>query len=123
MKHKWLKQFIATLLFLFSLTACSSRTFPMGMYIAKESGAQMEFMEDGSFIYADEGVVWASGTYSIDGNELIWETDSSCDESGIERSTYTWSYENGLLVLEEKGEDLCEGRVRSVNQLEWEYRE
>ena len=123
MKNNWLKQYIAVLLFLFILTACSSRTFPMGMYVAKESGAQMEFMEDGSFIYTDEGVVWARGTYSIDGNELIWETDSSCDESGIERSTYTWSYENGLLVLEEKGEDLCEGRVRSVNQLEWENQE
>jgi hypothetical protein len=83
----------------------------------------MEFLEDGSFIYSDDGVVWASGTYSIDGNELIWVTDSACDEPDSERSTYTWSYENGLLVLEEKGEDLCEGRVRSVNQLEWRYQE
>ena len=123
MKSNGLKQYIAVLLFLFILTACSSRTFPMGVYEAKKSGAQMEFMKDGSFIYTDDGVVWARGTYSIDGNELIWETDSACDESDRERSTYTWSYENGLLVLEAKGEDLCEGRVQSVNQLEWWYQD
>ena len=103
-----------SLLFL-SLFACSSPSFPYGTFVSDSGSDQMVLNADGSFTYSESGTVVTTGTFSIQGNELTWETDSYCDERGAGKATYTWTFEDDTLVLQLKGEDHCSDRRYVLN--------
>jgi hypothetical protein len=67
----------------------------------------------------DYGEVEARGKFSIQGNELTWETDSYCDQSDAGKATYIWTYENDILQLQVKGKDKCSERYRRVDNFEY----
>jgi len=104
---------ILCMLLLIPLCACSKSDFPTGTFKTESSISVLEFTDDGSFIYSEDGVVEAEGTYSINGNELTWETDSYCTVLG--KATYTWTFENNMLLLQLKGVDKCDGRKGAVD--------
>jgi len=93
------------------LSACARSDFPTGTYESGSGYIQTEFNNDGSFTFSIGGQVMSTGTYSIQGHELIWETDSYCDEISAGKATYTWTFENDTLLFEVKGEDKCADRL------------
>ncbi len=101
---------ICVSLLLLSLCACASPSFPYGTFASESGTDQMVLNQDGRFTYLESGTVVTAGTFSIQGNELTWETDSFCDEKGAGKATYTWTFENDTLVLQVKGEDRCADR-------------
>jgi hypothetical protein len=118
MKISYIGIIACFLLLIFSLCACSGPTFPTGSFSMKNDNEHiMEFTDNGEFTYYYIGDVYTSGTYSIQGNEFTWETDSVCDAIGSGKATYIWTYENETLTFELKGEDLCEQRIRALEKI------
>ena len=103
---------LLTLLILsFSLSACSGPTFPTGSFSMKSDDIYfVEFSDDGNWTFYVFGTVISSGTYSIQGDEFTFETDSFCDAEDSGKATYIWTWEDGNLTFILKGEDHCEGR-------------
>ncbi len=118
MNKKHIAYIICTLL-LILLPACAGSNFPIGTYTSESGVFQNEFKEDGSFTFSMEGQVMSSGTYSIQGNELTWETDSYCDEMGGSGAIYTWTFENDTLLFEVKGEDKCADRLGTLHFVQY----
>ena len=102
-------------LLLLLLSACSSPTFPYGTFVSDSGSFEMVLKDDGSFTFSESGTVVTAGTFSLQGNELTWETDSFCDEKDAGKATYTWTFENATLVLDVKGEDQCADRLFVLN--------
>ena len=65
----------------------------------------LAFDDVGSFTFSEDGTVAASGTSSIQANELTWETDSYCDAEVTGKATYTWAFEDGILLFRVKGDE------------------
>ena len=106
MMRRWRNALIGIVL-LFPLAACAGQSFPRGTFAPQFGPYQVTFKDDGTFVFSEGGVVASEGTYSIDGNELTWETDSHCAAGGAEKATYTWTFDNNELVLKAKGTDGC----------------
>ena len=102
---------IAIILLVLILAACASQSFPHGTFAPQFGPYRVTFKDDGSFVFTEGGVVASQGAYSIQGNELTWETDSHCAAQGAEVATYTWSFDNNQLVLKVKGTDDCADRA------------
>jgi lysophospholipase L1-like esterase len=83
--------------------------FPTGRLEAENADWVLLFDNDGSFTFSESGAVAASGTFSIQANELTWETDSGCE--GLGQATYTWTFENDTLLFQVKGGDECASRL------------
>lgn len=68
---------------------------------------------DGDFFYLmNDGSMVTAGTFSVDNDELTWETDSFCaGEEGAEQATYAWVLDRNTLRLTPKGDDGCEERA------------
>jgi hypothetical protein len=104
--------------------ACSDNgdtsEFPVGVYHppgSTDAGGTMEFKSDGTFVLvAANEVVVTEGTYSIDGDQLTWESDSFCktESDAAESATYTWTEDDNLLIMTVRGEDLCTRRVEVI---------
>jgi hypothetical protein len=97
----------------------SSNEFPVGVYHepgSTDAGGSMEFKSDGTFVLAYGDEIVTDGTYSIDGDQLTWETDSWCKNisADAESATYTWTEEGDLLTMTVEGEDLCIDRVNTI---------
>jgi hypothetical protein len=95
--------------------------FPTGRFVAEDADWVLTLDDDGSFTFSESGVVAASGTFSLRGNELTWETDSYCDRAG--KATYTWTFENDTLLLEVKGEDECASRLEVLDDIPYQREE
>ena len=81
--------------------------FPAGTFGTGDGTWKLVFKGDGTFTFsmADQGS--ASGTYSVHGNEITWETTDYCDQNNLGKATYTWAYANETLVFQVEGEDPC----------------
>ena len=101
--------------------ACSDNgdtsEFPVGVYGqpgSTDTSGTIEFKSDGTYVLLDDNEVMVSeGTYSTDGDQLTWETDSYCKSvsDDAESATYTWTEDDDLLTMTVVGEDKCIGRV------------
>lgn len=104
------------LLFLLPLSACSGSTFPYGTYTADSGSIDTIVLNaDGSFTFTGYGIEISSGTFSIRGNELTWDTDAFCDERDGGKATYHWTLDGDDLRFQLQGEDGCTGRVNSLH--------
>jgi len=99
-----------------SLSACSSKEFPTGTY-SRQAGT-VEYRDDGTFTYMFGDEVITEGTYSIEGDEILWINDTVCDAENAGSARYKWQHEDGVLSFELVGEDFCEGR-REVMSINW----
>ena len=90
--------------------------FPTGEFVREGMAVErrMVLNSDGSFTYSVDDVIYASGTYRIDGNQFIWVTDDSCEEVPM---AYTWSYEENVLTLYQVEFDPCPNRRNSVHDI------
>jgi lysophospholipase L1-like esterase len=91
--------------------------FPEGAFAAKDGDWVLAFDDDGTFTFSESGTVAASGTFSIQANELTWETDRYCDRAG--KATYTWTFENDTLLFQVKGEDECADRLAVLDNVSY----
>jgi hypothetical protein len=97
----------------------STNEFPVGVYHQQgstDASGTMEFKSDGTFVLADGDEIVTEGTYSIDGDQLTWDTDSWCKDisAEAESATYTWTQDGELLTMTVEGEDLCTDRVNTI---------
>ena len=99
---------------MFLLSACTTLNFPTGSFLSEDGDEQLDFTIDGRFTYYLMGTVDTVGTFSVQGDELTWETDRYCDANGPRKATYTWTFENDTLVFQVKGEDRCYARFGSI---------
>ena len=95
-------------------------TFPIGVFAAKDGAWIFRFDDDGTFTWSESGEVVASGTFSIQGNELTWETDGYCGNAASMRATYTWAFENDTLEFQVKGKDNCTDRQAAVDNVPYQ---
>jgi len=95
------------------LVGCSGAEngFPTGTFTANNGEWVQTFDDDGSSTFLVNGTIGASSTFSIQANELTWETDSYCDARGAGKATYTWTFDDGILLFQVKGEDKCSDRL------------
>jgi hypothetical protein len=91
--------------------------FPTGTFTAKDGDWVLTFDDDGSYTFSEYGTVEASGIISIQANELTWETDSYCDPKGAGKATYTWTFEDDVLLFLVKGEDKCVDRSSVIDNV------
>jgi hypothetical protein len=97
----------------------STNEFPVGVYHQQgstDASGTMEFKSDGTFVLAEGDEIVTEGTYSIDGDQLTWDTDSWCKDisADAESATYTWTQDGELLTMTVEGEDLCTDRVNTI---------
>lgn len=120
MKSKTARIAVVAIAIMGPLAACSddgdTGEFPVGVYHmpgATDAEGTMEFTSDDTFELRFTGEIVTEGTYSIDGDQLTWETDSFCKEIGddAESATYTWALDGELLTMTVEGEDLCPDRA------------
>jgi hypothetical protein len=97
--------------------------FPTGRFAARDGGWVLTLDDDGSFIFSESGTVAASGTFSIQGSELTWETDSYCGNAASMKATYTWTFENDTLLFQVKGKDNCADRLAVLDKIPYHKEE
>lgn len=98
------------LLFAVTLSGCSNKEFPTGTFTHTDSA--IEYRDDGTYTYLNDGVVDAEGTYTVQDDEIQF-TDDYCAEEYANPGKYKWQYEDGKLSFE-LIEDLCAGRRIAV---------
>ena len=105
--------FICISLLLLSLSACSGQSFRYDTYIANvdNSSYRIAFNDDNTFVVTELGAGEDTGTFSVKGDELTWETDVYCDSLNAGKATYTWTFKDDTLELKVKGEDKCPLRL------------
>jgi hypothetical protein len=95
-------------------------TIPIGKYSHLDDKYILEIGEENSFTFIENGSVAAVGTYSINGNEFTWETDSYCGND--EKATYVWHYEDNMLSFQLIDKDNCGDRKTVIDGLTY-YKE
>lgn len=122
MKVKWLFYFAAAFLFLLLIAGCGSSQFPTGEFTSQLEGRQilLRFDGDGNFTILRDGRDFAQGTYSVDGNQLTWLTDSSCASPNGETPIYSWVYEDQTLIFSLLEKDSCMSRLYMLEKLPYE---
>ena len=88
--------------------------------MAEDGDLVLTFDNEGNFTFLDSGTVAASGTFSVQADELTWETDSYCGNSELMKATYTWTFENDRLLFQVKGKDSCADRRAVVDSIPYE---
>ncbi|MDF1519263.1 MAG: hypothetical protein P1P73_02140 [Brevefilum sp.] len=83
-----------TLFLLVSLCACAGDKFPTGKFTHLSSGLysndyDWEERDDGSFVFFANGEEASQGTYTIDGDQFDFETDTVCDSENPGRFAYS----------------------------------
>ena len=87
--------------------------FPLGSFETVHEGEiwVMDFNTNGSWNAHYGGELFTSGTYSISGERITWDTDSYCDQGGVPSvATYRWKIRNDSLTFKLEGEELCLSR-------------
>ncbi len=111
---------LVTLFVFLPLTACSGRSaprFPYGTYVSADGSSQMQFKPDGTYTAYDGGLLVDQGTFSLQGSEIHWETSTDCYPQGT--GTYTWTYQNAILIFRAKGADTCPGRQGAIDAVQY----
>jgi hypothetical protein len=124
MKVKWIFLSNALFLVLLALAGCSSSQFPSGEFTSQLEGQEitLRFDGDGNFVLLRNGREYAGGTYSVEGNQLTWLTDSSCAAPNGETATYSWILENQTLTFSLVEKDSCMSRLYMFEKLPYEKR-
>jgi hypothetical protein len=94
--------------------------FPTGTFVSDSGTYRFMLADDGSLTFSEGGGVVARGTYSIQGNEFTFETDSYCDGIGAGKATYSWTFKNDTLLFTIKGKDECSARFGSINLIPYQ---
>jgi len=94
-------------------------TIPFGTYYSERKPYRLIFNADGTWSFLEDQAVMSSGTYSVQDGEVTWLTDSYCDKSGTEPTTYMWTFTDDNLVLKVKGRDTCVSRNRVIDSLQY----
>ena len=91
-------------------------SFPYGTYTSEDGTYQWVLSEDGSteFSFSKSGKVISAGTFSVQGDEVTWETDSYCDAIKPRQATYTWTFKDDKLVFKVIGADICSSRHKVI---------
>ncbi len=122
------KQFVSVVCIVLTLTlpllsACGTpsgkSSFPTGTFVCESAPFKTEWRDDGTYTSWMDGQEMASGTYSVEGNELTYESDSYCDSLGAGKATYTWTFKDDTLTFEVKGEDECSDRMGTLHLVSW----
>jgi hypothetical protein len=101
-----------------ALTGCGSDAgtdspeFPTGSYDVLTTPTQViTFREDATYTVTYPDRVVTEGTYRIDGDTYISESDTFCASRGVtEPGTYTWSWDGQMLTMTLQS-DACEARA------------
>jgi len=109
---------------LVSLCAYAGDTFQTEKFTHLSSGAysndyDWELRDDGTFVFYAGGEETSTGTYTIEGDQFKFETDTFCDSLNAGKAAYTWSYEDEILYLVAKGPDPCGGRQIAVDHVRY----
>jgi hypothetical protein len=102
---------------LFALSACKSPKFTYGTYANSDDSIELHLNPDGTFAVYNHSTILDQGTFSIQGNQFTWETSSACDPGA--KASYTWTYQNAILVLKVDGTDSCVHRQAGINRIEY----
>lgn len=110
-------------LMMLTLFACSGPSFPYGTYVTSSGSNKLVLHDDGTYMFSQSGRTISTGTFTIDGDKLTWETDSYCDKLSASPATYTWTYKDNTLVLAVDVSDQCSSRVRVLNRVPYQFEE
>ena len=98
--------------------------FPTGRFIRNHNDDLALEIEDGRFRLWYIGNKSSldrlvdEGTFIINGNQFIIETDSLCEEFQLENATYNWSFDDETFILSLDGNrDDCMKRRASLNTI------
>jgi hypothetical protein len=125
------KYFISIVLMLVVLlAACSSAIqpaptltpmlFPYGTYVDEAGNLKLILNSNGrmTIAYTGAGGDLAYAKFGVNGNEVNWTTYNDCfAEKAL--ATYTWSYENNILLFKVKGNDFCFTRKATIEDVKW----
>jgi hypothetical protein len=122
MSKEAMVRFALAFLFVVLLVGCGSTAtdIPTGVFSARSGIWELTLDDDGNSTFSEDGIVEVSGTFSIRANELTWETDSYCDLRGAGKATYTWTFEDNILLLQVKGEDRCFDRLDVLDNIPYQ---
>ena len=117
--------YVVTILFVTLLVGCdgNENDFPTGVFTARNGFWELILDDDGSFTFSEGTRVEASGTFSIQANEFTWETDNYCDSREAGKATYTWTFEDGILLFQVKGNDKCFDRLDVMDNVPYQIEE
>jgi hypothetical protein len=93
--------------------------FPTGVFVheANESW-ELQFNDAGTYLFFADGVVDATGNYSITGDLYIETTDyAPCRQART--ATYRWTFDGRRLTFHLVGEDHCSPRRNSLDGASW----
>ena len=122
MKNKKMYVLVISLLLLsLLLTACGSSNksgFPTGKFLDPESkiGEGYQFNEDGTWTVFNSTYTLGRGTYSVDGDLYIEETNNQ--NCGTNPMSFKYSFDGTTLkfeLTEQSMNDDCDGRKRSFD--------
>ena len=87
-----------------------------GTYVA--GGGEYTFVlgEDQNFTFTGNGAYNTSGTFALNGNEFILETDGYCDQKTSWKATYFGIFVHNELTFNIKGMDACIDRMRALTR-------
>jgi dipeptidyl aminopeptidase/acylaminoacyl peptidase len=93
--------------------------FPVGVFVHEENGSwELQFNDDGTYLFFVDGVVDATGSYSTVGDLYIETTDyAPCRHART--ATYRWTYDGRRLAFQLVGEDGCSPRRSSLDGVSW----
>lgn len=106
MKNMILILLSSILMLTLTLSACTSNKFPTGVFEHELiNGLIFVINKEHTWAYYVNNLIVASGTYSINGEEFIVETDKVNGSINPNFATYTWSYHNNILCLHLNGDN------------------
>lgn len=96
------------------LSACGSPAeFSPGKYSTVHEGQSwvLDLNPGGSWTGTFSGKLLTAGTYTIDGDQITWQTDSHCEETGYPgAATYRVREQDGRYSFSLRGRDPCRSR-------------
>lgn len=116
---------IAVVAALGMLGACSDddneTQFPTGKTISVSATSSeegyIEYKSDDTYIGIDDvGDAFTEGTYTTDGDEITFETDSYCEANapGSTPETYTFEWDGEVLTFVDNPDDMCADRANTL---------
>ena len=93
--------------------------FPAGVFVHEGNGSwELQFNDDGTYLFFANGAVDATGSYSIAGDLYIETTDyAPCRHART--ATYRWAFDGWRLAFQLVGEDGCSPRRSSLDGVSW----